>query len=146
MRELTLQGELGHKLSIIVRGYEQESARDPHDANWLQCTAEAVQGSFYGTIHASFITTDFSRLLHGLDGVLNDTSTTASFDTMEENLSFFIEVDRTGKFHVSGELRELGAFGPVLSFSFASDRALLSKAYADLKRIVEKFPERTVFQ
>src|SRR5690606_14880522 len=107
MTTLTLQGELGRRVLVTVRGYEREVALDPYDANWLRCSAEVEQGAFRGAVDASFATSDFSRFLSELDRVMSGSSAVASFTTMEEALDFRVEVDRAGRATVTGKLREL---------------------------------------
>jgi hypothetical protein len=144
MTTLTLQGELGRRVLITVRGYEREVALDPYDANWLRCSAEVEHGAFRGAVDASFATSDFSRFLSELDQVMNGSGAVASFTTMEEALDFRVEVDRAGRATVTGKLRELGELGADLSFAFESDRSFLTAAHSDLKRIVATFPERAI--
>jgi hypothetical protein len=144
MTTVTLQGELGRRVSIIVRGYEREVSLDPFDANWLRCSTEVEQGAFRGAVDATFATSDFSRFLSELDRVMSGSSGVASFTTMEEALAFRVEVDRSGRATITGKLRELGEFGTDLSFTFESDRSFLTATHSDLKRIVATFPERTV--
>jgi len=144
MTTLTLHGELGRRVLITVRGYERDVALDPYDANWLRCTAEVEQDAFRGAVEASLTTSDFSRFLSELDGVMSGSSAVASFTTMEEALAFRVEVDRKGRATVTGKLRELGELGAGLSFAFESDRSFLMAAHADLKRIIAAFPERTI--
>jgi hypothetical protein len=144
MTNLTLLGELGRRLVIVVHGYEQEATLDPHDANWLRCSATVEQGAFRGAVDASFTVNDFARFLSELDRVMTGSSAVASFDTMEEALAFRVEVDRASRATVTGKLREVGATGAELSFAFESDRSFLTTAHSDLKRLVAAFPQRTV--
>ncbi len=142
MATLNLQGELGRRLTIEVHCYESDAPRDPYDANWLRCSAEAEVGRFRGAVDASFTTQDFARFLAELDQVVRGASLVASFQTMEEALSVRVEVDRVGRAVISGKLREIDVGGPALSFTFESDLSFLGRTQAELKRIVSEFPER----
>ena len=142
MKTLTLEGERGRKLLICVYGFERDVAEDPYDANWLRCSAEVEQGSFRGSVEASFTTNDFARFLSEMDRLMTGDSETASFNTMEEALTLRVEVDPAGRATVVGRLRQVEAGGPELSFNFESDISFLAKTHSDLKGIVAAFPQR----
>lgn len=142
MSTLNLLGEPGRRLTITVHGYERDESHDLYDANWLRCSVEADLGQFRGTVDASFTTHDFARFLSDLDGVMNKSTSVASFDTMEAALFIRVEVDRAGRAAVNGKLREGDVSRSELTFSFESDRSFLAKTHAELKRLVAEFPPR----
>src|SRR5690606_10308881 len=107
MATLKVLGERGSKVEIHVDGYTTAAPRDPYDANWLQCSVEVDVGRFRGAVEASIMTQDFVRLADQVKDVLSGSSRKASFRTMEEALSFDIEVDRAGRAKVTGRLRDI---------------------------------------
>jgi len=142
MTTLVLQGELGQRLTIDVKAYDQERPRDMYDANWLACSIELVLGRFRGSIDASLTTHDFASFLSSLSQMLRGAERTATFQTMEEALSIRIDATHTGQVIVAGKLRETHGDQTELLFSFRSDLSFVQKAHADLEHVVSEFPER----
>lgn len=142
MNTLNIRGEFGRRVTVEIHGYENESAQEPYDANWLRCSVKANIGRFQGEVDASFTTHDFVRFSSELEQVVTGASSVALFQTYEEALALRVEVDRTGRAVVSGKLREVDFNGPVLSFTFESDLSFLAQMQAELRHIIVDFPER----
>jgi len=139
---LVLSGERGRRLAIEVRGYERDVARDPSDANWLDCSVDLVLGRFQGSAEASFATEDFACFFAELEAVMRGSGRAAVFETMEEGLSVRVELSRGGRVTVAGQLREVEVDGSVLSYSFESDRSSIEEFQVMLGRVVSEFPAR----
>jgi hypothetical protein len=146
MATLKILGERASKLEIQVGGYTTAAPQDPYDANWLQCSVDVDVGRFRGAVEASFMTQDFIRLADHLRDVLGGSSRKASFRTMEEALSFDIEVDRAGRAKVTGQLRDIETDGCTLDFAFENDLSFLEQTSEELRQIVAEFPERLVLE
>jgi len=142
MVTLNVRGESNRRLTIIVQSYERNVAQDPFDANWLRCSVDVESGRFRASIEASFTTHDFALFLAELAQVVQRSAVTASFQTMEESLSFHIEADETGRAIIRGQLREIALEETVLCFAFDSDLSFLQETESDLRQVVAEFPVR----
>lgn len=135
-------GGQGARLTVEVLGYENPSAQDISDANWLRCQVMIRIGerAFSADFPASFTTSDFVRFREELSTVLTKLSGTASFLTDEEALCLSIEIGRTGGALVEGVAQTDGQPQASLSFSFDSDQSFLSRTLHDLEAVVTHFP------
>lgn len=124
-----------------VLGYENPSAPDVSDANWLKCrVAINIEEAFWANFPASFTTSDFIQFHEELRTVLTKLSGTASFLTDEDALCLSIEIGRTGGALVGGVAQTYGQPQASLSFSFESDQSFLSRTLHDLEAVVIHFP------
>lgn len=132
----------GHGGSIKVEAlrYENPSAKDLSDANWLSCNVQARIGSFSGNFSGSFTTNDFVQFRDELRGLLSRKSDTASFLTDEEQLRIKLEVGRTGTVQIEGSAQTYGMPQASLSFSFESDMSFLDQTLRDLEKLIRSFP------
>ena len=138
--EIEINGQ-GSRLRVEVLGYENPSAQDISDANWLRCQVMIKIGeAFLADFPASFTTSDFVRFRDELSTVLTKLSGTASFLTDEEALSLSIDIGRTGGALVSGVAQTEGQPQASLSFSFDSDQSFLIQTLHGLDALVTHFP------
>lgn len=130
----------GGVLKFEVLGYENPSAQDLSDANWLRCNVLARIGTFSGNISASFTTKDFIGFRDELRALLTKQSGVASFLTDEEQVRLRVEVGMTGIVCIEGNMQTYDTPQAALSFSFESDSSLLTQALSGLERLSKEFP------
>lgn len=136
--EIEIAGH-GASLKVEVLGYENPSAQDLSDANWLSCNVLARIGSFSGNFNGSFTTYDFVQFRDELRELLKEQSGTASFLTDEEQLRLRVEVGRTGIARIEGVAQIHDMPQASLSFLFESDVSFLSQTLRDLEALVRSF-------
>ncbi|MCL5773494.1 MAG: hypothetical protein M1536_03860 [Firmicutes bacterium] len=130
----------GARLSIEVFNYENSSAQNISDANWLKCRVVLNIYPFSGNFDASFTTQDFVRFLDDLRKILSELSGTASFLTDEDTLRLTVKMEKTGGVQISGIAEVSDQTHVTLSFSFKSDQTFVSQTYRELEAIVLQFP------
>lgn len=132
----------GHGASIGIEtfGYENLSAQNTSDANWLKCRVVINVGQFTGDYDASFTTSDFVRFRDELKALCNTMSGSASFITDEEALDCTIEMRKTGAALVKGKSQVHGNTTVILSFSFESDQSFFAETLRGVEAVVKEFP------
>lgn len=139
---IEILGESGRVKIEVVR-YENPSAQNPSDANWLMCRAEVHVRRFSGQIDAAFTTQDFATFGTRLRSAVKDLNGVATFETDENALGLAVEFTRTGSARISGILREADRPQTSLTFSFESDQTFLTRTANDLDELMRRFPIRT---
>jgi hypothetical protein len=134
----------GASIAIEVFGYENLSAQNASDANWLNCRVVVDMGQFVGNYDASFTTSDFIRFRNELKTLQNTMRGSASFVTDEEALNCTIEMRATGTALVKGTARVHGHTTATLSFSFESDQSFLAEALREVEAAVCEFPLKMI--
>src|SRR5262245_44231573 len=92
----------GGKVTIVVLGYENPSAQDSLDANWLTCNLQVTAGPFTGGVDAAFTTDDVARLGREMRALLDQKVQSFEFETLEQALSLKMVGARTGAVSISG--------------------------------------------
>lgn len=137
--EIEIRGHGGH-LRVEVLGYENPSAQDLSDANWLSCDVLVEVSAFSGNISCSFSTQDFIQFRDELRELLANRSGIASFLTDEEHLGIRLEMEATGIVRIEGMAQIYDMPQATLSFSFESDGSFLTTALRDLEKLIKVFP------
>lgn len=137
--EITLGGH-GGRVVVTVLGYENPSATSPSDANWLNCEILVRIGGWEGGVRAALTTEDFATFSKELRAVLDGTEVYAALDTMEEALSFKVEMTRTGHCRLSGTVRDRSNVDVKFSFVLQSDQTFLRPALARIEQVERAFP------
>lgn len=140
--EIKILGEAAG-VKIEVLRYENRSAQNPSDANWLMCHAEVHVRSFAGRVDVAFTTHDFAAFGKCLRSAVTDLDGTATFETDENALRLVVELSRTGVAHISGALRDVDSPQTYLAFSFESDQTFLGRTANDVDELLRRFPVRT---
>lgn len=133
----------GGGVAIVVLGYENPSAQEHSDANWLACKVRVTAGPFAGDVDAAFTTDDFARLRRGIRALLDREVQSAEFEPIEQALSLKMAGSRTGAVSISGAVRYSSGPAAAISFTFESDLSYLSSALGSLDAVIGQFPVRT---
>lgn len=134
----------GARLTVEVLGYENPSAQNASDANWLSCNVaiKVLESTVLANFPASFTTYDFIQFRQELSTILSNLRGSATFVTDEEALRLSVEIGSTGVARVDGVACVRGGPETTLSFSFDSDQSYLSQTVNGLEAIVVHFPTR----
>lgn len=138
---LQLRGE-GAVLSLLVRGYENDAAVTSSDANWLVCDLAVEMPAFEARLSAAITTHDLECFAAELREALQSMVGRASLTTDEQQVSARIELHRTGRAKVDGELRTIGRPSGTLAFGFDSDQTYLQQSLRDVDRVLAAYPIR----
>ena len=91
---------------------------DRWDGNWLDCELHVAAGGFRGDLRAQLRSEEFAAFAQELDALSQTLEGTASFSTMEGQMSLALAGHLTGRVQVTGEaVDDLGA-GNRLRFAF----------------------------
>jgi hypothetical protein len=132
----------GGKITIVVLGYENPSAKDPSDANWLTCKVQVTAGPFAGAVDAAFTTDDFVRLGREMRALLDQKVQSVEFEPMEQALSLKMAGARTGAVSISGVVRYSSGPAAAISFTLESDLSYLSSTRASIEAVMDQYPVR----
>ena len=135
--EIEIAGHGGY-LKIEILEYENPSAQDLSDANWLSCNVIARVGAFSSSLNASFTTHDFVQFRNELQELMAKQKSTASFITDEEQLSLRVDMGNAGIVSVEGTLQTYDMPRASLVFSFESDMSFLAKTISGLRNLVKE--------
>jgi hypothetical protein len=139
--EIEIAGQTA-QVRIEVFGYENPTAQESSDANWLTCRVEVRVRSFSGQVDAAFTTQDFAAFGRCLRSAVAEVKGAAAFETDENALQLNVEFTRTGAVRVSGTLREADRPQTSLTFSFESDQTFISRTADALDELTRRFPIR----
>jgi hypothetical protein len=134
-----IKGDDG-SISIEVVGYENATAGNDSDANWLTCRIEISAGPFRGQFDASLTTQDFADFRRQLDEVLQILKGKAVFQTHEDWLCLEIVMGTRGTAKVGGVAKISGGSKTSLSFTFETDQSYLAQTKNALDLMVRDFP------
>ena len=139
-KEITLTGEQG-RLVLQVASYENPSATDGNDANWLASSISVQAGPFSGVLNAAFTTHDLFNLYEQLKKALASLSGSVTFQSTEGDLSLTIEFNKRGAATISGVIQPHGSHGAsVLQFQLDTDQSALSQSLRQLEVALRLFP------
>lgn len=130
----------GGSISIEVLGYENPTASNDSDANWLRSRIRIAAGPFSGETDAALTTQDFVYFERELAEALRTLKGKATFQTDEDSLRFDVEMSSRGAATVSGAVKAGGGSQASLRFSFETDQSYLAQTKRALGEIVEHFP------
>jgi hypothetical protein len=138
-RRVTIAGHAG-KIVLDVFGYENPTASDYDDANWLDAKLTADVGPFSGTFAIALRTTELVRLCSDLEPAVRSVSGHFSFESTETNLAIEGHFGHGGSVELTGAVRP--PFEPriALHFRLESDQSFLSRTVDELNLLINEFP------
>ncbi len=139
MGNISITGE-GGRITIEVLAYENPSAANQDDANWLATKLAVEAGPFSGSFKVAFTTHDFISLHDQLKKAAESLSGTVSFQNLEDDLSLNIEFDKRGRATVSGVAHPHGSQRVALHFRFETDQSVLNRTAQELGAVLRQFP------
>lgn len=140
MINISIEGN-GGSISIEVFGYENATASNDSDANWLRSRIRVAAGPFSGETDAALTTQDFVYFERELTEVLRTLKGKATFQTDEDSLRFDVEMGSRGTATVSGAAKASGGGSQAsLRFAFETDQSYLAQTKRALAEMVKHFP------
>ena len=126
--------------SLTVLGYENTTAENTSDANWLKVEVDLRVGSFSGLYSAAVTTHDFFHFKEELNRVLDDLKGKAVFLTDEGTIELEVEIDAGGKAVVTGKAKVVDLPKVNFSFHFETDQTYLNETLKDVETVIRHFP------
>lgn len=142
MINISIKGD-GGLLAIDVLGYENPSATNDSDANWLISSIMVAVGPFCAKLDAVLTTHDFVHFERDLASMLRALAGKAEFQTDEESLCFAVHMGPQGVAMVNGIVQFIGETRASMEFSFPTDQTYLDRARCSLSDITKRFPVRS---
>lgn len=130
------------RIEVEVHGYERAAAGEYYDDNWLAVEIGVRAGGFRGKASATIMTGDLTKFLSELRPLYQTLSGTASFTTMEDQLSLRLAGDGKGHIELRGEVADQPGIGNRLHFALQFDQSQLGASIRELERVTLQFPER----
>ena len=113
---------------------------DRRDGNWIDCELEIAAGGFRGTFHANLRSEDFQTFLEEAQGLSRMPDGTATFSTMEGQISLSLTGGGDEHVRVHGEALDTAGIGNRLTFGFEIDRTSLTGICRSLEYLLAAFP------
>jgi len=142
MPSFAFGGEKQERVEVEVHGYERPPTGDYYDDNWLRSSVSIAAGAFSGNFDTAFLTADFSEFRDQLQSLYESLASTASFETLEEQLSLALVDDGRGGFLLKGVAVDVLGTSNRLESGIAFDQSDLLSALEGLNDIVSQFPVR----
>jgi hypothetical protein len=127
---------------VVIRPLfrSQPDLFDAKDGNWIDCELEIAAGAFSGRFRADLRSDEFQSFSEELAGVSRTLDGTATFSTLDGQISFSLTGDGTGPVRVTGEAVDAAASGNRLHFRFDIDRMQLPPLCESLEHLLAAFP------
>jgi hypothetical protein len=114
---------------------------DPRDDyGWLNCAISIKAGAWSGVYSAELRTPDFPSFRKQVERLQRDPAATATFDTLEGQLTLQLVGDRRGHIDVRGTAIDSVATRNQLVFEFEMDQSYLPELLKELELIEQRFP------
>ena len=130
------------RIEINVHGYEREPIGEYYDDNWLTVVIQVSAGGFCGKVSACILTSELTKFLSELHPLYQTLGGTASFTTLEEQLSLQLMGDDKGHIELFGKLADQPGIGNCLHFTLQFDQSQLCASINELEQVTLQFPER----
>lgn len=137
-----LGGKNSEFVAITVYGLSYPDSSDWEDGNWLDTKVAISAGGFRGKVGGHTRAEEYEKFLEGLVPLYESLKGEAGFATMEEWLTINVKGDGGGHTSVEIEIKDAPGVGNTLTCRLTLDQTYLRDTIADLRVIVEQFPER----
>ena len=142
MLSVAFGGEERERVEVQVHGYERAPVGESYDDNWVNVSVSISVGAFAGKYDATFLASDFIGFRAGLQALHELLEGTASFSTIEHQLSLEFTGDGRGHIALKGLAIDASGTGNRLEFELALDQTCLPSALGELDEILRSFPVR----
>lgn len=143
MQSIFLGGDECERIEVRVHAYERTPVGEYYDDNWLRVSVNIRAGAFSGTFEGAFLAPEFSDFRDRLRILHETLRGTASFSTLEGQLSLELVGDGLGHVALKGVALDAPGIGNKLAFHLDLDQGHLATALLGLDKVVETFPVRT---
>ena len=131
------------RIEINVLNYERAPVGEYWDDNWLNVEISICAGGFRGKASATIITSELEKFLSELKALHEKLNGTATFTTLEEQLSLRLNGDGKGHIELRGEVADQAGIGNRLNFTLQFDQSQLGTSVRELEKVTAQFPVRT---
>jgi hypothetical protein len=138
--ELVIGDQDGQHVAIRALSRNHPDLFDYWDANWVACELEVAAGGFRGALRANLRSEEFRAFLEEAESLHRTLEGTASFSTMEGQITFSLADDGRGHVRVRGEAVDAPGSDNRLQFSFDIDQTFLPQICRSLEVILAAFP------
>lgn len=138
---VVFRGE-GCEVQLEIIGYENASALDYSDANWLSCRATASCAGVNAASSLAITTRDLVRFAQELEAVLRSPGGAAILGTDENQIRLRVSLGKTGEGRFDGELTTPGRPRASMSFSCDTDQTYVRASLKEIAHAISEFPER----
>ncbi len=136
MHSITLGGDAGNHLIITING------RPDENDDWLDVAINVSAGAFSGCVSALLVTDDFARFRLELESLHQTLDGTATFDTIEGQLTIECVGNGRGGIGVSGMVEDRARDGNQLKYQIDTDQTFLPALISQIRVIEEMFPNK----
>jgi hypothetical protein len=143
MPSFSIGGATREGIEVTVDGYERSPAGEYYDDNWLRVRICVSVGAFSGEYAATFLTDELASFKVQLEKLYQSLKGTASFTTMEEQLSLQISGNGKGAIQAQGDAVDDSGNRNKLYFAFHIDQTYLQSTLQELQGVTELFPVRS---
>lgn len=138
--EILFTGHQQGLLSITIIGRERPESDSYWDGNWLLATIKVKTDKFSANVSGTVRADELVNLSRDLQ-LLHDTlEGNLVFTTIEEWISFRIDIDKLGGIRLSGKISDNFLNDTYLIFSIITDQSFLSIPLSQLRQATNKFP------
>lgn len=131
------------RLSLDVLAYERATTGQYEDDNWLRVKITVHAGGFRGKVDASIMTGELVRFAAQLQPLYETLTSTAEFNTLEEQLQLRLSGDGKGHIDLKGEVVDRAGIGNRLCFDLEFEQSQLAASIRQLDAVITAFPVRT---
>src|SRR5262245_39617746 len=140
MCEVTIRGDRGDFLRIVILGRSYVGATDYWDGNWVRVAFELKTGGFSGSISGDLRAEELVSFLEQFKSVQQSLHGTAEFETMEGWLSIRARGNGRGHIEFRCKICDEPGIGNTLDCTLRTDQTFTRTALADLEAAVKEFP------
>jgi hypothetical protein len=130
----------GQHVLIRPLARSQPGLFDYRDANWIACEVDITAGGFRGKLSADLRSEEFQGLLEDVEALSRSLEGSATFATMEGQITLSLTTDGQGLVRVNGDALDAAGTGNRLRFGFQIDQADLPQLCRDLESLLIAFP------
>lgn len=138
--EILFTGHQQGLLSIIITGRKHPQSDSYWDRNWLFADIKVKTDKFSANVSGTVRTDELMNLSRDLQTLYQTLEGNLIFTTIEEWISFRIDVDKLGGLKLSGKISDNLLNDTYLVFSIITDQSFLSTPLNQLREATEKFP------
>ena len=130
----------GDFIRIGLINLTHPNAENDWDRNWIRSKVTVKAGGFSGQFECNLMTTDFERFKRGLSILYDKLDGTASFDTIEGQVTIKIMGDGIGHLVADCSVMDDAGLGNKLEFEINFDQTVIPDLVRQLDEITWAFP------
>ena len=127
---------------LVIRALSRSHPNlfDHGAGNWIACEIEVHAGGFLGRFPADLRAEDFSAFMEEAEALGMTLDGSASFSTLEGQITFSLATDGRGQLRVRGKASDASGSDNRLDFGFDIDQTYVPQICGALQVLVTAFP------